>query len=408
MAFSCNICINDRPQSKRCECPTCGYEVCVVCQKAYGQPSCMACRQLFTRTFCRLTLGKSYLDTIYRAHVQEELLNAEKNLLAQTQPFVEYEKQRAHELSRARFGQRPNLPPLPVLQNNQGAVITEFPCPADNCRGFVTDDHCGVCNRRVCLTCRSVWTEDHVCDIADMASIAFVNSDTKNCPRCAIPIHRSSGCNHMKCTNCNCHFDWMTMQILQGSTNHHYDNTPRFTNDASVIPGRHSRNQCDDEDIVGLLSDRIPREQQRLGQDYDSLLKAVYDDAEDVRCVKRSLFNERLQAQKHMQKMIRLRIDFLTGKMDEAKWARKIYDTKKMREKEIHVGGIINMYLVTVRQVQLQLFQKPESAEPIRADWLAFLKLSNQSLKAIQDDYGGKQMLFKADLQADESPALSL
>ena len=410
MTFTCTICINDRPESKKCVCPVCEYQVCIVCQKSYGIPSCMNCRQEFTRTFCRLTLGKSYLESVFKAHAQEAFLTAEKNLLAQTQPFVEYERQRAAELAKARFGQRPNLPPLPLLQNHHGNIMTEFPCPADGCRGFVTDDTCGVCNRRICRACRSISSDSHVCDIADIASIAFVNSDTKNCPRCAIPIHRTEGCNHMHCTNCRCHFDWATLQVLPNSTNHHYDNTPRFISQAALRPGTAPSTTCNDEDIVGLLSDRIPRDNQRLarGEFVQEFFKSIYEDAEDIRCVKRSLFNERLQAQKHMQKMIRLRIDFLTGKLDEKKWARKIYDTKKQREKEIHIAGIINMVLVTVRQVQLQIFHSPQNYSSIYKDWVAFLELSNSSLNAISEDYGGKVMAFRADLLNDNIPAISL
>lgn len=401
--FSCSICADDKPIGKKLTCPACDFVACTPCQKTFGEPACMSCKQDFTRTFIRVNLGKTYLDTVFRDHVQQKLLTEERNQLPHTQPFVEYERLRNAELSKARFGQRPRLPPLPELSTEVN--ISEFPCPAEGCRGFVTEGSCGVCQRRICTTCRNIWKDGHVCDVADMASIALVTSDTKNCPKCGVPIHRISGCNHVFCTHCRCHFDWQTLHILQGSTNHHYDNTPVFANNVSTLQGRDTGPAaCNDEDIVGLLSDRIPKDAQTT-TDAD-LLRSIYDDAEDLRCLKKSYFDERTQTQKHMQRLIRLRIDFLTGKMDEKKWIRKVYDTKKLREKEMHISSIINMYLVTVRQVQLLLNQNSADAERIKADWVAFLKLSNESLGYIMADYGGKAMTLKIDLHDVDSPAI--
>lgn len=163
---------------------------------------------------------------------------------------------------------------------------------------------------------------------------------------------------------------------------------------------------CNDEDIVGLLSDRVPRGDQ-LFED-EELFKSIYDDAEDIRCLKKSYFNERTGTQKHMQKLIRLRIDFLTGKLDEKKWIRKVFDLKKLREKEMHVASIINMYLVTVRQVQLLLKQDQSAENDIKQDWINFLKLSNDSLAHITADYGGKPMSFKSDLSDLDAPAVNM
>merc|ERR1712072_1092761 len=39
-------------------------------------------------------------------------------------------------------------------------------------------------------------------------SEAFVNNNTKKCPKCKVSILKNEGCNHMECRQCNHHFCW--------------------------------------------------------------------------------------------------------------------------------------------------------------------------------------------------------
>jgi hypothetical protein len=48
----------------------------------------------------------------------------------------------------------------------------------------------------------------HACRPDDVASLRFVVSSTRDCPRCRTRITRASGCDQMMCTACNCVFSW--------------------------------------------------------------------------------------------------------------------------------------------------------------------------------------------------------
>ena len=45
--------------------------------------------------------------------------------------------------------------------------------------------------------------------------------DMKACPKCKVSIQRTSGCNHMSCSNCKYHFHWVTLKKWKGYKNEH-------------------------------------------------------------------------------------------------------------------------------------------------------------------------------------------
>lgn len=56
----------------------------------------------------------------------------------------------------------------------------------------------------------------HVCNPDDVATVRYLNTSTKACPRCHFGIQRESGCAQMMCTKCNTVFNWNTMQEERG------------------------------------------------------------------------------------------------------------------------------------------------------------------------------------------------
>ncbi|EGT37389.1 hypothetical protein CAEBREN_20651 [Caenorhabditis brenneri] len=65
-------------------------------------------------------------------------------------------------------------------------------------------------------TCRQfqLWKEQR--SNPDGMALSWILSNTRECPRCFVPIEKNGGCNHMKCTGCrheycwNCSQDWRT------------------------------------------------------------------------------------------------------------------------------------------------------------------------------------------------------
>jgi hypothetical protein len=112
-------------------------------------------------------------------------------------------------------------------------------CTESNCRGYmykaqrlisdcvsIQTIECKLCRSFSCGKCRVKLDDDkagsHVCDSETAATIAEIESSTRPCPRCAIPISRTEGCRHMFCVKCNQPYDWDTLQPQISNTNPEY------------------------------------------------------------------------------------------------------------------------------------------------------------------------------------------
>jgi hypothetical protein len=56
----------------------------------------------------------------------------------------------------------------------------------------------------------------------EMLSLRWIVGNTKDCPKCATPIEKNMGCNHMHCANCNNDFCWVCLASWTGA---HYSCT---------------------------------------------------------------------------------------------------------------------------------------------------------------------------------------
>jgi hypothetical protein len=77
--------------------------------------------------------------------------------------------------------------------------------PAFNCRS---------CHTAHCLKCKCPWHINETCEqykqrlSADQHKLVIPKGDYKLCPRCQVLIHRTYGCDNMKCLGCNYGFCW--------------------------------------------------------------------------------------------------------------------------------------------------------------------------------------------------------
>lgn len=125
------------------------------------------------------------------------------------------------------FQRETNAPTESVpRQKTPAETIVVCPCPADDCRGFVTrkEHKCGVCSQAVCNQCLAPKISDHVCNESDIQSAKLILKSSKPCPKCATRIHKIDGCDQMWCTQCNSSFSWNTGQEIVGQVIHnpHY------------------------------------------------------------------------------------------------------------------------------------------------------------------------------------------
>ncbi len=130
-------------------------------------------------------------------------------------------------------------------------------CSNTECRGFVVAPkfECGTCGLRRCPTCHDQLLQQpdlipHACDPDRVKTAELIRRDTRPCPKCAVPIHKVSGCSQMWCTQCHVTFDWRSGKIELGRThNPHFYEWLRNRSDTGAI----AREPGDDPDAVLCL-----------------------------------------------------------------------------------------------------------------------------------------------------------
>ena len=89
-----------------------------------------------------------------------------------------------------------------LLTEKERKVTFIHACPADNCKGFLsTAWKCGLCDMWTCPTCfelKGLKKNDpdnpHECKEENIKSAEMIKKETKNCPKCAVPIYKINGC----------------------------------------------------------------------------------------------------------------------------------------------------------------------------------------------------------------------
>ena len=97
-------------------------------------------------------------------------------------------------------------------------------CPGPDCTVVVwsvTGDNgtvsCTHCDAEFCFQCRNQPHEPANCSSLQSWNTLFgdsrfwIKKNTKPCPGCNVPIEKSDGCNHMKCSQCQYDFCWICL-----------------------------------------------------------------------------------------------------------------------------------------------------------------------------------------------------
>ena len=378
---SCNICCKDRiAENKMVRCPSCGYGgACIACQKQYGRASCMQCREVFDRPFTRSTFGAEFYKSVLLPELRDQEIAVQRAALGQVQAIVDWETNKAGVLSRRRFGSKEKIPEKPEFAVKGDHVGRPIACPGSECRGFVVlkfgePSACGTCKKRVCDQCRefSEGQEGHVCDPSTLQSIKAISDDTKPCPSCNTPIHKTQGCDHMHCTNCGVHFGWRHLRVLKTSTNHHYNS------------GNQARNRpvCGE----GLAETDIPREVYRGPPES---LKWVYDDLSYMRSLKSHAFDEAKITAKSNSAIVKAGVAFLEKKIDEKKWRDRIVRAYEQREADLSCAMLVDIVVDELRRAQSDLHSKKDAAERVKERVRAAFEMAGANLNDVRDTFGG-------------------
>ena len=410
--MDCNICCEkiNRSTHKPVKCPYCEFETCLVCFRRYlldsaTEPACMSCRHELSLEFVSEVTPKSFHNTEYRAHRAQILLEREKSLLPTTQNLLEALKdvdkemeELKEELDYLRIRQREIKDRLFVLKNgdiDRPASKKRFikGCSNGDCRGFLTTAwKCGTCDAYACKDCHGLKKgrddPDHVCNEDDVATARFLAKDTKPCPKCAIPIHRISGCSQMWCPSCHTPFSWKTGQIETGRIhNPHFFEWQREQNNgvAPRVPGDVPYGECGGLPSFRMIEQRI----RRNGIQFPGWTEC-YQVVEHTRQVVMPIYPAQIGIQDNED----LRIKYLQHKIDEAQWKRVLKMRAKKHEKNHAINQILEMFVTTMTDLWIKYANgKIEDTLEIAENADRLRLYTNRNLVMIKQRFGTKTPL---------------
>lgn len=373
-------------------CSGCDFIACKECCKTYilGQssdPHCMSCKQKWTRDFMFTNFGRGFVNTTYKQHKKELLFEIEKSKIPATMPRVEayneakeLEKKqveidnRIKELKKliydARVQKEECFNQIYELRNKPFSKPKEFKhhCPVDGCKGFLSKQwKCPVCTTWACSKCHQIigYRKDdpHVCKQADIDSVEAIKKTTKPCPTCAVPIQKSVGCNQMWCTQCQVAFDWKTGEIQNGVIhNPHFFEAQRGgmirapgDNVCGGLP-----NYWDWDKVIKLYCNNL----QIFGETTfdNTMMRHKREEFNKTCTISYRTAGENvdfINAIRHQvtayngPRSEQLRIEFITGEIDEKKYKTLISTQENSREKKQANLDILEIYnTVTIENFQ--------------------------------------------------------
>ena len=327
------------------ECKSCGLVCCKKCQRAQNEITktfnCIHC----SRPFSRADSLSQKMYPEWKTVEEHRLFEEQQNILPDTQPLVQWEREYRRQHSRLRFGERMTIRERPQLQES---VQSFFACPKMGCRGFVDEhsDTCGACGDQVCRMCRELKPHGHVCNPDVLQSISLLQRDSRPCPKCAAMIFRIAGCSHMHCTHCNTHFDWDSGEVLTQSTNGHYAmNLVRVSTSINVRSLESAGAGCSDED-----PEDVRRHYVRMP---DSIVRrTLWDDYSVVRFTMEKYYNANVIGTKRDNTLMTLRIQFLMDEMTDARFRSAIYAAHKSFECAQSVAFYLGVYVEYLQHYQ--------------------------------------------------------
>jgi hypothetical protein len=260
---------------------------------------------------------------------------------------------------------------------------------------------CGTCKSAVCIRCHELESKNvtesghHQCRPEDIMSVAAIHRESKQCPRCTTNIMRSAGCNHMFCTNCRTHFDWVSGKVLSNSSNGHYINLQRFTNEAVTRSVTNSDTGIVEAGNSGhtfsLYRNRVDEDIMKEQGIPNYMMRVLYNDSSVIRNIKRLRFNEEKMNADMEKQFEELQIKYLLNDITEEHWQRQVYRIHQENKKGILYANVFNIYLRAIDNYQTRLSGKnwEKTLPGVEKEIVSMIQLCNESLESIHEEYAG-------------------
>ena len=274
---TCSICCDGFNASNRkpitCPFHSCSKTACRSCYQTFlcgddvSIPKCIFCNTQFTHSQIPLLgLTKTFLAGDFAKHQQDILFAQEQAMLPSAQAAVAHDKlvQNIDNQIKDVSAQIKALNALKfdLMQTKRQLMLYEpsahyhadatdqfiHRCAHHECNGFVSSAwKCATCENYTCPHCREpkAARDDllHVCNQDSIASVALLKADTKPCPNCKIPVHKTDGCDQMFCTQCKRLWSWNTGKFETRGHNPHYLQWMR-ENHTAGMPREHGEVLC--------------------------------------------------------------------------------------------------------------------------------------------------------------------
>jgi len=395
----------------------------------------MSCRKGWPREILVSNFTQKFVSKTYKTRRENLLFEREKSMMPATQPYVELtlqikgltkeiallkvEIEKAHEKAQNirgrsldKFGENAAVKRHKMftdhlkvaaelsldLQHSEwcqsqliyklhgGLVDTERrqfvrACPFGDCRGFLsTAWKCGVCENWTCPECHEVKGSErdgpHVCNPENVATAKLLAQDSRNCPKCAVAIFKINGCDQMYCTQCHTAFSWRTGRIESGVIHnpHYYE----YMRAHGTLPRNAGDVPCGGFPPIHTVRQFLHRTPVPISQ-YIHAAHRAHAHCQWVLAGRYIVDNRNDNRD--------LRINYMTGDIDEDIFKKKIQQREKARQRKTDILQVLQMFMA----VLVDLFQAFEQNHDVNTlvDSLDQLRTHvNTTLTTVSKRYG--------------------
>ena len=439
--MSCTVCAEAFNQHvhKKIICPHCHYEAGRSCIERYfhtlvNDYQCMNCHKIWDDEFIKTEMTQASVNRL-KKHREEVLYDREKSFMPETQIYViraNFEDKRnelrqalskvsnmlywtkkskkemehhndicyqlqtviteAEKLKEDLSGKlkelQENAPQIRSQETNKKQGFKSdivLPCPVDKCRGYVSSKwNCGICDTNICHKCHEPKNDNHECTQANLESAKLVRETTKPCPKCAIRIHRISGCTQMWCTQCCTSFDYRTGEIYTRNIhNPHYfewlRRNPIQTNQVNQIA------ECGDGLTLNQLITMIRRadylqqnDMLRYGRHHWHLLHIMNENGYNP---PRTPFDQNLS----------MRIAWMQNKLSDNEFKQRLQQREKKINVTIRKRQILEMCTQVTRELCFRLYtgirERNIDWNAIKTEFDSIVNYTDECLSKMQKIY---------------------
>jgi hypothetical protein len=442
--INCNICCEDVKSVITCD--SCDTECCIKCCKKYlltiFDAHCMGCKKQWDEKFIRDSFPKSWVNGEYKHHIKNKLFEQEKTYIPITMEAIEHlsanvnhridqydsmikesdKKSRIYsiekELLKLHYRDRmkneeriktlkEELIVLRQKKNSREEVEIEFDekegnilkkCPVEECKGYLKNDICSVCDAKICVKCYNKEEGNHVCKQEDIDTYKLILKESKSCPKCAIRISKINGCKQIFCVQCQTVWDWNTGNIQEKGVIHNPEYF-RWMRDRGLEVSRkeaiinHHRYL---DNIDNISKDLIVKFGSQKHLNVDIKLD-VNDEKETFNII--NIINETSKLYRQIRSNLRtpfvytditfrnLRVDYILNNMSETKFINTIIKQYKEHQYDNMVRNLDETIIVMIENLFTKLKDMGE-VEPLYKTFVDFINYYNHQVITITKLFG--------------------